>query len=311
MAKHTILTENQVRDIALSFSIKISNYRPIEAGEANTSYLLEDSNDQYVLTIFETKTKKEVLEIAKILDYLKGHNYPTTKLISPSNNHRIHEFEGKPLLIKKWIQGGNLRENPIQDYLPIGESLAILHKIPAPSFLSREHPFGIIEMPKSLGHGIDPGYEIWLQDKIAYINKYLPSSLPKCFIHGDLFDDNILVDQREFISIIDFEDSCKYFRAYDLGSILFGVCIEKGKLNKSRASQILKGYQKISKLKSEEIDAIQFFTIYAGAAISAWHYMAYNIQHPNPKMKNWHQQTMRKTEQIFQMTKEEFSNLIN
>ena len=53
MAKHTILTENQVRDIALSFSIKISNYRPIEAGEANTSYLLEDSNDQYVLCVFQ------------------------------------------------------------------------------------------------------------------------------------------------------------------------------------------------------------------------------------------------------------------
>ena len=90
--------------------------------------------------------------------------------------------------------------------------------------------------------GID--YFVDEKAQLDYINKNLPRGLPKSIVHGDLFDDNILVDQGKYHSIIDFEDSCNYYRAYDLGSILFGVCIEYGKLNRRKASQILKGYQK-------------------------------------------------------------------
>jgi Ser/Thr protein kinase RdoA (MazF antagonist) len=125
-----------------------------------------------------------------------------------------------------------------------------------------------------------------------------------------LFDDNVLYHNEQFQAIIDFEDACYYDRAYDIGSALFGTCITDETLDFDKAGRLVEGYQEISNLEEVEMASIQFFTVYAGTAISAWRYQTYNLRKPNPAKQNRHMQAVRRMDRIRQIPGERFRELL-
>jgi homoserine kinase type II len=200
---------------------------------------------------------------------LAEHAYFTNQIIYTVDGRPVLYYRGKSIILKTWIPGDTLRDKKQEDYRPIGKAIAELHQIPAPDFLPKVHSFGLRYMPEALGQGVDGEFEAWLADKINYLQDHFPAHLPRALIHSDLFDDNIIYHQGRFQAIIDFGDACYYYRAYDLGSVLFSACMENGKLDFVQARGVITGYQEICELEAGERAAIQFSSVYAGAAISA------------------------------------------
>ncbi len=311
MVNHTHLTETDIAAIAANYLLEISHFQPIYGGDENSSFLLNAHQGDYVLTFYEKKSFTEVEHIALLLNHLAAHAYFTNQVIPAEDGSFVSVYQDKPVILKKWIHGETLRDTKQKDYRSIGRAIAELHKIPAPKFLPRDHPYGLRSMRASLDHQVDLEYETWLVEILSYLQGNLPAGLPRALIHSDLFDDNIIYLQGAFQAIIDFGDACNYHRAYDLGSVLFGACMEAGKLDYARAREVLRGYQEISALQTDERLAVQFFAVYAGAAISAWHYLNSFMRRPVDSRNDKYKFADQRTTNIFHIDLSEFNSLLD
>lgn len=310
MAEHTLITDGDAAVIADSYGMKILRWQPIVGGDENTSYLLSTDQGDFVLTFYEKKSPSGAEQNARLLKYLADHGFHTNQVVPDENGKLVTYYQAKTLVLKTWIPGDTLRDVPQTDYRSIGRALAKLHKIPAPDFLSSEHPYGLKRMQAALNQAIDLEYEDWLEDILGYIESNFQVGLTKALIHGDMFDDNIIYLQGQFQAIIDFGDACFYPRVYDLGGVLFGACMQDGKLNLEQSGDVLVGYQEISPLKPEERSKVQFFAVYAGAAISAWHYLNTFIRGPAGSRNEKYKAAAQRTEHIFHTPEETFNKIL-
>jgi homoserine kinase type II len=225
MARYTQLTDRDAYAIADAYGLKIIRWQPIAGGYENSSFLLNADQGDYVLTFYEKKSIAGAEYNVQLLNHLAEHGYQTNKVVNTIDGNLISAYRGKPLVLKTWIPGATLRDTVQADYRSIGRAVAKLHNIPAPDFLSQEHPYGLRSMPASLGHQGDHEFEDWLEAKLGYILSNFPAGLTKTLIHSDLFDDNIIFHRGQFQAIIDFGEACFHPRAYDLGSVLNGACM--------------------------------------------------------------------------------------
>ncbi|MEK6221018.1 MAG: phosphotransferase, partial [Chloroflexota bacterium] len=109
----------------------------------------------------------------------------------------------------------------------------------------------------------------------------------------DLFYDNMLFQDDELVALIDFEEACAYYRIFDLGMAILGLCSEEGSLSLPKARSLVKGYQVGNQISQNEIEALQVFVEYAAVATSFWRYWKYNIHHPLPDKKDGHWETVQ------------------
>jgi homoserine kinase type II len=310
MARHTNLIDADISAISKTYGLEITRCQPITGGEENSSFLLKTRSQDYVLTFYEKRSSAEVEQVVQLLNHLAGYGYHTNRVLPTSRGSYVSKIQGKPFIIKTWIPGNTLRDKSQEDYRSIGQAIAQLHDIRAPAFLSRELRYGLRVMPDALDHKVDLEYEAWLADKIGFLKGNFPNGLPQSLIHGDLFDDNIIYHNGDFEAIIDFADASHYHRVYDLGCILFGACMVDGRLNVARAADVLGGYQSRLRLEPEECEAVQFFAVYAGAAISAWHYLHTYLNMPLETRLGKYKLAAARTEYLYNLKPLDFDSLL-
>ncbi len=310
MAKLTIFDRKDIAAIGDKYQLQIDRCTPIDGGDENSSFLLNSPEVDYVLTVYEKRSQPEVEQVALILNHLAEHEYFTNQIIFTADGRSVVDYRGKSIILKTWIPGDTLRDVKQEDYRAIGKAIAELHQIPAPDFLPKVHTFGLRYMPEALGHGVDGEFEAWLADKINYLQDHFPAHLPRAIIHSDLFDDNIIYHQGRFQAIIDFVNACYYYRAYDLGGVLFGACMENGKLDFVQAREVIAGYQEICELEAGERAVIQFSSVYAGAAISAWHYVNHNVRRLDEVKKDKYKLAAQRTEHLYQIPHSVFNTVL-
>ena len=101
------------------------------------------------------------------------------------------------------------------------------------------------------------------------IKKKWPKNMPNGIIHSDLFIDNIFFYKKKYYGFIDFYFSANDFLAYELATCVNALCFKKRNkifiLDKSKSSQLLRGYQSIRKLNYKEKS--NFNTLCRGSAL--------------------------------------------
>ena len=311
MARLTTLTDPDIDSIAEIYQIEINHYQPIHGGDENSSFLLKGADQDHVLTFYEKRSIMGVEQVSHLLRHLEANDFHTNRVLATKAGSYVPYFREKPMLLKTWIPGVTLRDSVQSDFRSIGRAIADLHQIPAPPSLRREHPYGLNSMVDACGLGNDLEYETWLAEKVAYLHDNIPLDLPRALIHGDLFDDNIIYFQGRFQALIDFGDACHYIRAYDLGSVLFGACMVDGRLDIDRAADVMDGYQGRLGIESGERESLQFFAIYAGTAISAWHYVHTHVGKPAGSRLDKYKHAAARTDQLFNLAPSLFNLLLN
>lgn len=291
MAKYTKMGVHDIRFLAQRYKLEISAYSVIEGGAANSSFLLNTNGSEYVLTIADDKSVDEVFNLAGLLDHLANHGFPTSRVVPSSEGKRITLFQEKAVMVKKFIPGTTIRHIPLGGLYSLGIFLGRLHQIPAPDFIPQTHSYGVKHFHNAFGLNFDAEFEDSLARMRNTITSEMPSGLPRGLIHADVFWDNTIFLNREFQALIDFEDACNYFYIYDLASALFGTCVEDGKLNLDKASQIIDGYEQIRIIEEDEKRSLKLATVYAGVVISFSRYLKYNMHNPTKKKKFLHKKT--------------------
>ena len=277
MAQYLQLQENEILSITKQYNLKQIGYEPIEEGKGNTSYLVQTAQRQYILTIFEIENNR-VVKLCKLLNMLEELKFPTTRVEKMANGEEITGIQGKSAILKPFIAGQEVKDMDDDMLGQVGATMARLHQLPKPDYLPDQHAYGLEFIHRVIDQDINFEYKEWLLKRYEDLQRTMPSGLPRGMIHGDVFSDNVLFDGKKFKALIDFEEACNYYKVFDLGMAVVGLCTEKRKIRLPKVQSLIYGYQKIRMLERVEQRALKLFVEYAASATSAWRFWKYNIE---------------------------------
>ena len=117
-------------------------------------------------------------------------------------------------------------------------------------------------------------------------------------IHSDLFYDNVLFVDKRLKAIIDFEDALYYYKGFDLGMGVVGLCSRESVVALDKVRALVAGYQRIRQLEEKEKETLQLFSEYAATIVACWRYWKYNIDTPIAKKARTYLPMLRLAERI-------------
>jgi homoserine kinase type II len=288
MALYTHLTRHEIEAILANYDIHhLSSFKVLSGGSENTNYLIVAQEGNYVLTIIEQKSEEKARELALLLEHLEKHHFESSKIVRNSRNEPLAFWKGKPVLLKKYVDGKILADLPVHLMELLGRELGKLHQIEAPAYLPKQANYGKEQFVKVKNYAANSVFDLWLKEKLEYVSPYFDSDLPKALIHSDVFNDNVVVSEDETsLMIMDFEESACYYRIFDIGMTIIGTCAEEKSINLEKVRYLIKGYRQEIKLLDIEIKALQAFTVYAGASMTFWRHYNFNYFKPDPSLSN-------------------------
>lgn len=289
MALYSCLDMNAVEGLTHRFGIgDIAAFCLIDGGQENTSYYVETNSRRYVLTICDQQSLKEVTDLANLLVYLTDQGIRTSRVVVPPNEPIVVLHNEKPVMLKHYIDGDITAELTENQLAQLAEEMARLHKTSAPSYLPRSFPYGRSYFPEVINSGLGHAYIDWLSEKSRYLQQRIPQHLPRALIHGDVFLDNMIVQDDQLIAIIDFEQACHYYRGFDLGMVIVGVCRDRNGICFEKAERFIRSYQKQITLQAIERETLKTFLVYAAVATSFWHFRHHHLRRPEPQLYDKH-----------------------
>ena len=91
-----------------------------------------------------------------------------------------------------------------------------------------------------------------IQNSFDFFVKFWPHDLPRGFIHGDLFPDNVFFINDKITGVIDFYFSCTDILTYDLAIAINAWCFDKkNNFQDKKYQALLKGYNSKRKLSKD------------------------------------------------------------
>jgi len=289
MALYDRLDRRAVKSLTHRFGIgDVINFSVMDGGLENTSYCVETSSGKYVLTIWDQKSLQHATNLASLLIYLTDRGIRTSRVVVPPNEPIVVLHDEKPVMLKRYVDGdvsANLTGNEI---IQLGEEMARLHEIPAPSYLPQSFPYGRSHFAEVTDSDLRHSYIDWLSEKTSYLDKSIPQHLPIALIHGDVFFDNVIVKDDQLMAIIDFEEACHYYRCFDLGMVIVGACRDRHGISFEQVGRFICGYQKRTTLEAIERETLKAFAVYAAVATSFWRFRQYHLRRPEPRLYEKH-----------------------
>lgn len=288
MAEYTKLDSRQTRLILAQYPLgSLLSAKILNGGSENTNYKLHTSEGDFVLTLCEQKTLPEATQLADLLAHLNQNNFTTSKVIANNKGELVTLWEGKPAMIKNHLPGSICKNLSKSLLTSLGQQLAKLHLIKPPAYLKHRIIFGKESFNQIEQYDKNSQFQTWLYSIRTIIHEHIKQDLPKTLIHGDIFYDNVIVAEDGITAtIMDFEEACYYYRVFDIGMMLVGLCEESDKLNTAKAQNVLMGYQQITHLEENEKQALQSFTAYAAAATGFWRHKQFRHVMPSTTLQN-------------------------
>jgi homoserine kinase type II len=298
MATYIQLQESDVQKIAELYDLTLIDFAPIEGGASKSNYLLHTRQGKYVLTVFGSKMLELVTRLGQLLLLLAKYKFPTSRLLLSVQGEATTTYREMPVMIKVHIAGQVYRELDQTMLRQVGVAMARLHQLSVPDRLLDKQLYGIPHFSSIVGHGFDPEFETWIVQRLADLEQRIPQELPQSLIHGDLFYDNVLFVGKKLKAFIDFEDALYYYKGFDLGMGIVGLCSSESVLALDKVRALVAGYQRIRQLEEKEKETLQLFSEYAATLVSCWRYWKYNIDTPIAKKASKYLPMVRIAERI-------------
>ena len=264
MAVYTKINHTEIQIIEKKFNIgKILSFSGIKKGIENTNYLIKTKTGKYILTIFEKRVDKRDLPFFMNLMYgLSKLKIKCPGPVKSINGSYLIKLKNKNACIVSFLDGKDKKTLSPKDCYIVGKNIAKLHNASKKLKLYRKNGLAVPKLNKllsSINKKIDKVQNNILRDmrnEYKTLRKSWPKNLNCGIIHCDLFIDNIFFYKRKYYGFIDFYFSANDFLAYELSICINALCFnKKGRkyfLNKSKSTNLIKGYESIRKLNNNE-----------------------------------------------------------
>jgi homoserine kinase type II len=278
----------------------------MDGGLANSSVKMVTESGSYVVSVCDEKEMEEINLLCALLGYLEHHHFPTTRVVETREGEACIDYQGKPLYVKRFIAGEVVKKLSARQLCEIGAALARLHEIPPFPGLRNKFSYGIECFDELKGRSSAESYYQWLITCRRRMEEARNEPLPRGFVHGDLFFDNMLFAKDSLVALLDFEEACDYYKIFDLGMTAVGCCAPDGSFSLEMTAALVEGYQSQRKLEDGERRLLQLHIEYGAAATSFWRYRQYNVRNPDPLMKDHYKAMMEIAQQVQSIDGREF-----
>lgn len=310
MALYTELDQQQINEITAVFNIGcVTQFRVLEGGSQNSNYRIDTEDKAYVLTICEERSKDEISALASLLVHLESSGFKSSRLIASSNGDYLSAHEGKPVMLKEYLHGETIEDLSEEVLFKIGVSMASLHNVSVPEYMKNRFLYGTNTLTIADAFADHP-FSSWLGDVRKTISENLCEGLRKGLIHGDIFFNNVVVTKDAGPVIMDFEEAGHYYLTFDLGMAITGLCCDAGKLNHSKVTALVSGYQSISPLNQIEIAKLKSFVIYAASVTACWRFRQYHVIQPDETQQHRYLEMKQIADELLSISDADFEALL-
>lgn len=256
----------------------------MEGGYANSSYYVQTDTGEFIMTFTLYNSFEEVKGLVDLLLHLEKNNFPTSRPIKSKEGRYILSYNGKPVILKKYIEGEVSENLSLSHLRQLGIQTVLLHKIAPQKSTRLTHEYGLETFDQLFHHQHE--FIPWLKEKKEYLASHLDESMPKGIIHGDIFYDNVIVLGDKVQAIIDFENHCNGYLAFDPAMCMVGCCMNDGQLVKEKTAALLEGYYSIRPLNPVEEENLKFFVEYSAVATASWRFEHLYIRGKDEQLKS-------------------------
>ena len=212
MGVFTNLFQDEINFIEEKYKIKILEIKNIDNGILNSNFCVITKNKKYILRIYEAnrtldEEKQELILLDKIANFI-----PVSKAIRNIDNEYISILNNKKFALFEYVDGNSITKIDTYIIREIAMNLGKLHSFSKEISFEKynrktriDFNFYYNEIKKSK---IDFKFKKELLNLANEINDFDFSTLPSGIIHGDIFPDNVLLDEYNNIKVIfDFNES--------------------------------------------------------------------------------------------------------
>ena len=206
------LFQDEIDFIEEKYKIKILEIKNIDNGILNSNFYVKAKNKKYILRIYEAnrtidEEKQELILLDKIANFI-----PVSKAIRNIDNEYISILNNKKFALFEYVDGNSITKIDTYIIREIAMNLGKFHSFSKEISFEKynrktriDFNFYYNEIKKSK---IDFKFKRELLNLADEINSYDFSTLPSGIIHGDIFPDNVLLDEYNNIKVIfDFNES--------------------------------------------------------------------------------------------------------
>ncbi|EGN64935.1 MULTISPECIES: homoserine kinase [Fusobacterium] len=264
MGVFTNLFQDEIDFIEKKYKIKILEIKNIDNGILNSNFYIKTKNKKYILRIYEAnrtidEEKQELILLDRIVDFI-----PVSIAIKNIDNEYISIFNNKKFALFEYIDGNSITKIDTHIIREIAIYLGKLHSFTKDISFEKYNrktrinfDFYYNEIKKS---EIDFKFKNELLNSADKINGSDFSILPSGVIHGDIFPDNVLLDDYNNIKVIfDFNESYYAPFIFDIAIVInFWIKINDFDFftENNLIRDFLNYYSKYRKIAKEELKSL-------------------------------------------------------
>lgn len=265
MAVYTEVDPDDLARLVARFGLgTVRSCKGIAEGVENSNYLLETTQDRYILTLYEKRVQKGDLPFfVDLLDHLAERGCPVPAMLRDENGVAVQEISDRAACLIQFLSGISLTNPTVSQCEAAGAALGEMHLALEDFSQERDNSMGQHhwrELATSIGDldSIIMGLSDAVEQELSYLEAHWPINLPRHVIHGDLFPDNVLMLGDEVTGLIDFYFAATDFRAYDVAVTHAAWCFSSdgAEFHKDAATALIRGYRSKVDLSDEELAAL-------------------------------------------------------
>lgn len=275
MAVYTVVTAEALATFLQRYDVgTLVSCKGIAEGVENSNYLVDTTGGRFILTLYEKRVAaRDLPYFMSLLDHLADRGLPVPPAIKDRQGIEVHELEGRPACLIKFLPGVSLSHPTPAQASNAGRAMGRMHAALMDFPLKRENTMGFHHWPALFdrcGRALDeirPGLYDDLGFQLDDVRNCWSTALPSGTIHADLFPDNVLVQGDDVSGLIDFYFACTDLRAYDVAVMHTAWCFDSSGFNVdwTLGSALISGYQEVVPL--EPAERAQLHNLARGACI--------------------------------------------
>ena len=262
MAVYTEVSFDEAFDFLQALDVgQLQSLKPCAGGIENTNYFADTDSGEYVLTLFERLSFKQLPFYLQLMKHLAERGIPVPNPAPDDHGNILHSLKGKPAAVVNKLRGASELVPTLAHCNQVGAMMARMHLAGQDFNLRQSNLRGLAwwntTLPAILPH-VTVQQRSLLLGELAYQNHIAATSacksLPTGTVHGDLFRDNVMFEDGKLTGFFDFYFAgCDTF-LFDIGISLNDWCIDlpTGQHDAARAHEFLTAYQTVRPLTAQE-----------------------------------------------------------
>lgn len=265
MAVYTEVADDELARFIERYGVgEVLSCKGIAEGVENTNYLVQTSQDRFILTLYEKRVQRGDLPLfLGLMEHLAKAGITCPTPIRDRGGVMLNELAGRPAALVTFLDGMWIRRPRPEHCQAVGRALASLHLAGRDYALTRENALGpagwedLFARFADQADDVSPGLAAEIRRELGDLIPSWPKDLPAGVIHADLFPDNVFFRGDEISGLIDFYFACNDYFAYDIAVCLNAWCFEADfSFNVTKSRALLKGYSAARALEPAERDSL-------------------------------------------------------